>query len=219
MGAVTIRNAGGAAALGLLMLLAASAPAHAGLAYQYRAPDGSVVYTDEQLDAPFVLVKRVKLTWGEKKAKIPRQQRDAGSAGRNRGRFEALIRETAQRHKLRPELLHAVITVESAYDPNAVSHAGAVGLMQLMPATAKRFGVDDRRDPVQNLDGGARYLRYLLSYFDNDLTLAVAAYNAGENAVEKYGRSVPPYRETQGYVVKVLRSLRKQFARPAAAQS
>ena len=84
--------------------------------------------------------------------------------------------------------------------------------MQLMPATAERFGVVDRTDPTQNLDGGARYLRFLLDYFSNDLTLALAGYNAGENAVEKYNRRVPPYEETRGYVAKVLTFFRRNLA-------
>ena len=94
---------------------------------------------------------------------------------------------------------------ESAYQPDAVSHKGAVGLMQLMPGTAERYGVSDRHDPVQNLSGGTRYLRDLLEMFDNDLQLALAAYNAGENAVIRYGNKIPPYNETQGYVRKVIR--------------
>ena len=98
----------------------------------------------------------------------------------------------------------AVITIESAYDPNAISRAGAVGLMQLMPATAKRYGVINRHNPVANLSGGTRYLKDLLIRFDSNLELALAGYNAGENAVEKYGNKVPPYDETQQYVRKVM---------------
>ena len=93
---------------------------------------------------------------------------------------------------------------ESAYRADAVSSKGAVGLMQLMPATAERYGVRNRRDPAQNLSGGSQYLRDLLVMFDNDLQLALAAYNAGENAVIRYGHKIPPYAETQGYVRKVI---------------
>jgi soluble lytic murein transglycosylase-like protein len=106
-------------------------------------------------------------------------------------------------------LLHAVIRVESAYNPSAVSSAGAVGLMQLMPGTAQRYGVVDRTDPVQNIEGGARYLRDLMAMFGSDLTLAIAAYNAGENAVIKYNNSIPPYPETQNYVRQVLSLYRR----------
>jgi len=99
----------------------------------------------------------------------------------------------------------AGITAESAYDPNAVSKAGAVGLMQLMPGTAQRYGVRNRKDPVANVAGGTRYLRDLLKMFDNNLPLALAAYNAGENAVIKHGHKIPPYEETKTYVHRVLK--------------
>jgi soluble lytic murein transglycosylase-like protein len=102
-------------------------------------------------------------------------------------------------------LVHAVITAESGYNPAALSRTGAQGLMQLMPDTAKRYAVKDAFDPEQNIRGGTRYLRDLLDMFDNNLKLAVAAYNAGENAVLRHGRKIPPYRETQAYVPKVLR--------------
>ncbi len=92
-----------------------------------------------------------------------------------------------------------------AYDHNAVSRAGAVGLMQLMPATARRYGVADRRDPSANIIGGTRYLRDLLEDFDRNLQLALAGYNAGENAVKKYGYQIPPFPETRDYVRKVLK--------------
>jgi soluble lytic murein transglycosylase-like protein len=97
-----------------------------------------------------------------------------------------------------------VITAESGYNAAAVSRAGAQGLMQLMPQTAKRYEVADSFDPEQNIRGGARYLRDLLDLFGNDLELAIAAYNAGENAVLRHGRKVPPYRETLAYVPKVI---------------
>src|SRR5687767_7579500 len=121
-----------------------------------------------------------------------------------RNRFASLIAETAREHKLSPALLHAVITVESGYDPAARSRKGAVGLMQLMPGTAKRYAVTDIWDPRQNLSGGARYLSDLLAMFSNDLSLALAAYNAGEGAVLQYGKRIPPYAETRQYVPRVL---------------
>jgi hypothetical protein len=185
--------------------------ANAGAAFQYEAPDGSVVFTDKPLKPPFMLVKRLNLTWGERKVKIPVPKIDRVSAPKNRDKFEAQVIDVALKYRLLPELLHAVIEAESAYDPDAVSRAGAVGLMQLMPATAERFGVSDRTNPEQNLDGGAKYLRYLLDYFHNDLTLAIAGYNAGENAVVKYDHKVPPYDETRGYVRKVLQFLRRNL--------
>jgi soluble lytic murein transglycosylase-like protein len=131
----------------------------------------------------------------------------SGSMAVRRARYSHLIEQAAQRHGLMPALLHAVIRTESAYKPNALSHAGACGLMQLMPGTAARFNVGDIWDPAENIRGGATYLRLLLDMFDNDLRLALAAYNAGENAVKKYGNEIPPYRETQDYVRKVLRFL------------
>ncbi len=121
----------------------------------------------------------------------------------NRQRFAADVNRIAAQHRLEPALMHAVISAESSYNPWAVSPKGAMGLMQLMPGTAERFGVANPYDPIANMNGGARYLRWLLDRF-NDPRLAVAAYNAGEGAVQKYGNQIPPYRETQTYVVRVL---------------
>ena len=122
----------------------------------------------------------------------------------NRKRYSPYVAAVAREHRLDPALVHAVISAESAYNPQAVSRAGAMGLMQLMPATAKRFGVNNPFDPVANMRGGARYLRILLDQFKN-VNLAVAAYNAGEGAVSRYGNRIPPYEETQTYVSRVLR--------------
>jgi len=119
--------------------------------------------------------------------------------------YKALVQDVATNVNLEPALIHAVIQTESAYNPRAVSPKGAVGLMQLMPATARRFGVTDRTDATSNVYGGARYLRYLLDMFDNNKKLALASYNAGENAVKRYGNKIPPYRETKYYVKKVMR--------------
>lgn len=106
-------------------------------------------------------------------------------------------------------MIHAVILTESAYNVDALSSSGAVGLMQLMPATAERYGVKDRNNAEQNIDGGAHYLRDLLKMFDSNLYLVLASYNAGENAVKKYNNSIPPYPETQRYVKKVLKVYKK----------
>ena len=128
-----------------------------------------------------------------------------GKAARGTGeQFRDLINRTALRHGLHPELVHAVIGVESNFNPNALSKKGAQGLMQLMPATAKRFGVSNPFNPADNIDGGTRYLRYLLDLFGGDKRLALAAYNAGENKVLAV-KGVPPYRETRNYIAKVLR--------------
>ncbi len=121
-----------------------------------------------------------------------------------RAQFAPLIAKVARENKLEPSLLHAIITVESGYDAQAKSPAGAIGLMQLMPDTAARFGVKDIWDPLENLQGGARYLRYLLSLFKNDMDLVLAAYNAGEGAVMQAGNKIPNYAETRAYVPSVL---------------
>jgi hypothetical protein len=118
------------------------------------------------------------------------------------GQFDTHVEEACRLHQVSPDLVKAVIAAESEFDQWAVSSKGARGLMQLMPATARRFGVSDSFDARQNILAGAQYLRVLLDQFAGDLSLAVAAYNAGENAVLRYG-GIPPYRETRGYVAKV----------------
>lgn len=121
----------------------------------------------------------------------------------NQKRFAPHIARIAQRHQLDPALIHAVISAESGYDPQAVSPKGAMGLMQLMPATAQRYGLSDPFDPIANIDAGVRYLRALIRRFKN-ISLALAAYNAGADVVVRYRNSVPPYLETRKYVVRVL---------------
>jgi len=121
-----------------------------------------------------------------------------------RQRYASIIAAAARKHNLDPNLVHAVISAESAYNPRAKSSAGAMGLMQLMPATAKRFGVSNAYDPVANIQGGTRYLRWLLNYFNGNVNLALAGYNAGEGAVVKYNYQIPPYKETKTYVSRVL---------------
>lgn len=120
------------------------------------------------------------------------------------GSYDGVIQKMAARYRVEPALIKAVIKAESNFDPSAVSRKGAIGLMQLMPGTAADMKVSDPYNPHQNIEGGTRYLRYLTGLFDNDLKLVVAAYNAGENAVIKYGRSIPPYKETREYVKRVI---------------
>lgn len=169
--------------------------------FKYTSPDGRVYYTDEPKKGfDYRLIIRTR----------PRTySRDLKFMSGNKLKFIELVAKAAAKHQMDPKLLHAVIQAESAYNPNAVSSAGAVGLMQLMPNTARRYGVTDRRDAEQNVDGGTRYLKDLLSMFNSNLTLAVAGYNAGEGAVMKYNNSVPPYPETRNYVQHVLSLYRK----------
>ena len=127
--------------------------------------------------------------------------------------WHPLIERAAARHNVAAALVRAVIQAESNFNPRAVSPKGAQGLMQLMPATAQRYGVTDAFDPEQNVHAGVRYLAELIALFRNDLTLALAAYNAGENAVMQYGNKVPPYRETEAYVPRVLEFYRRFQAR------
>lgn len=117
--------------------------------------------------------------------------------------YDQLITEHARKNGVRPELVRAVIQVESAFNPVAVSPKGAMGLMQLMPGTAQRLNVGNPFDPGQNIKGGVEYLRSLLDRYDQNEELALAAYNAGPGAVDKHGEQVPPYRETKSYVSKV----------------
>lgn len=123
--------------------------------------------------------------------------------------YRHVIQASAKRNRVNPNLIKAVITAETCFRPNAVSPKGAGGLMQLMPATAKRFGARSRFNPTQNIEAGTRYLRYLLDRYNNNMSLAVAAYNAGEGNVDKYGKRVPPFRETQKYTKQVMNAFGK----------
>jgi soluble lytic murein transglycosylase-like protein len=130
--------------------------------------------------------------------------------------FGGIVERIANEQAIPSELIHSVIQVESNYNPGAVSPKGAQGLMQLMPDTARRFGVPNSFDPVENIQGGAKYLKYLLELYKGDYPQALAAYNAGEKAVAKYG-GIPPYAETRNYVEQVQRRI--QAARPAAGKN
>ncbi len=165
--------------------------------YVYKDKDGQIHLTDKPKHDGFRLV--TGRDWKHR----PMSRIDTASFPENRKRYMPLIGKAARRYRVNEALLNAVVTAESAYDPSALSKAGAVGLMQLMPATAKRYGTYDRYNPESNVYAGTKYLRDLLKQF-GDTKLALAAYNAGENAVIKYGNKIPPYKETQNYVRKVL---------------
>ncbi len=123
--------------------------------------------------------------------------------------FQKLIRDAAARYNLDPNLIHSVISIESNFNPKAVSRKNARGLMQLMPRTAELMGVKDSFDPGQNIDGGSHYLSEMLKKYGNDVTLALAAYNAGPDSVDRYGRRVPPYLETMKYVQRIAKTYAK----------
>lgn len=186
----------------LLMTCTAFAPTP-GVAdvFKYRNASGEILLTDRPMRG-LKLLKRYRMETG---TVAPQPSVDALAAMRERQRaLGPLIESAAIASQLQPELVHAVVRAESSYISDAVSSKGAVGLMQLMPATAERYGVGDRADAAENLRGGTQYLRDLLKLFDNDLQLALAAYNAGENAVIRYGHAIPPYDETRDYVRKVI---------------
>lgn len=172
--------------------------------YKYRDARGHIHLTDKPMRG-MTLLQRYQISTGRR---IDGARSKSGGTlakmNKRRDDLAPLIDRAAVATRLRPALIHAVVRAESAYRSDAVSSKGAMGLMQLMPATAQRYGVSDRSDPAQNLRGGSEYLRDLLVMFENDLQLALAAYNAGENAVIRYGRRIPPYAETQNYVRKVI---------------
>ena len=143
----------------------------------------------------------------------------APAAKRPGAEFDDVIAEHAALQGVRAELVRAVIQAESGFNPMALSSRGAMGLMQLMPATAADLGVLNPFNPIDNIRGGTKYLRQLLDRYDNNETLAIAAYNAGPGSVDKYGLRVPPFRETQDYVKRILQSLQAKTATRAAAAS
>ena len=120
----------------------------------------------------------------------------------NPGQYNHIVERVAQKYNLPAKLIHSIIKAESNYNPYAVSVKGAAGLMQLMPETARQYGVKDRFDPVENIEGGTKYLKDLIKIYDKNLELILAAYNAGQEAIKKY-KGIPPYPETINYIEKV----------------
>ncbi|OGT35719.1 MAG: hypothetical protein A2W28_02225 [Gammaproteobacteria bacterium RBG_16_51_14] len=185
------------------MIAACPSISHADI-YKYVDKHGRVLLTDKPDHSGYQRLVKTWKGWVEQKSSGSNQ-----NFAKNREKYAKAIEHVATRYQLPHALLHAVITAESSYNANAVSRAGAVGLMQLMPETARRYGVKDRRNPLDNINGGTRYLRDLLRMFNNNLPLALAAYNAGENAVKEYGNKIPPYSETRTYVNRVIQYYKK----------
>jgi len=177
-------------------LLMAVWPAHADAQiYAWRDANGTLVLSDRAIDQPTAIYE----VEGAPRY-VSTTPVEATSA---RERYEPFVVEYSNQHSLRPELVRAVIQVESGYNPRALSPKGAMGLMQLMPDTARMLGVQRPYDPEQNIRGGTRYLRLLLDRYEGSEELALAAYNAGSGAVDRHGKRIPPYRETRDYVRKV----------------
>jgi soluble lytic murein transglycosylase-like protein len=182
-------------ALSLLVLLTVSFTAVSDCRadiYKYVDPEGVIHLTNvpTEQNIPYVLVMREKRVIIQLKGEITR--------------YDDLITKAAERYRIDSALVKAVIKAESNFNHRAVSPVGARGLMQLMPATAASLQVQDSFHPENNIDGGVRYLRYLMNLFSGNLPLVLAAYNAGENAVLRHNNRIPPYQETQTYVKRVL---------------
>jgi len=191
----------------LAILVVALAPRAADAQiYVSRDATGALLLSDQKIDAPIAV-------YAVEGAPAIRTTRPRPA---NASRFDSIVQEHASRQALRPELVRAVIQVESGYNPRATSPKGAMGLMQLMPGTARDLGVRDPYDPEENIRGGTKYLRQLLDKYRGNEDLALAAYNAGPGAVDKHGEKVPPYRETKDYVRKVGSAAGKSAVRGAA---
>ena len=177
------------------LLLGLSAPAQAQI-YSWRDANGNLVLSNKRPGAAAPLT-----SYAVPKAEGVRATRSVVSS-RARA-YDDLISEHSRNHGVRADLVRAVMQVESGFNPYAKSPKGAMGLMQLMPATAKQYGVKNAFNPAENVRAGVAYLRELLDRYDNKEELALAAYNAGPGAVDKHGQTVPPYRETQSYVAQI----------------
>jgi soluble lytic murein transglycosylase-like protein len=180
----------------LLVLLGLSAPANAQI-YSWLDANGKLVVSNRRQESVAGPVR----TYAVPQAQTVLATREV-AVGRGRA-YDDLIEEHCRTNSVRPDLVRAVMQVESGFNPRARSPKGAMGLMQLMPATARQYGVQDPYNPAENVRGGVAYLRELLDRYQNKEELALAAYNAGPAAVDRYGQSVPPYRETRNYVAQI----------------
>lgn len=174
-------------------------PARADI-YAFTDADGVPHFSNVPIDSRYTLLIETPADPASPAAPAGDQRLLARS-----GEYDSIIEHAAQKHAVEPSLLRAVIAVESGFDSRAVSPKGAMGLMQLMPQTAKRYGAANAFDPAQNVNAGAKYLGDLIKRYGRDLELVLAAYNAGEDAVERSGRRIPAFKETALYVPKVLR--------------
>ena len=195
------------AVLSLLALVLSAGPAAADI-FSFRDERGVVHFTNmPNGDKRFKLIRKEETSGSKTGAATIGAARVAQlfmPAQADILKFSSYIENASKTHGVDSALVHAVITAESGYNPVATSKAGARGLMQLMPGTAARYGVQNITDPQENINGGVKYLRDLITMFNGNLELAVAAYNAGENAVIRHGNRIPPYAETVHYVPKVL---------------
>ena len=208
---LTIRSGGLCFILASAALLFAAVPARAQI-YSWRDANGNLVLSNKQPATGAAVVK----SYAVPKADTVRATRYAGV---ERGQqYDDLIFEHARLNNVRADLVRAVVQVESAFNPRAISRVGAMGLMQLMPGTAREFGVLNAFDPVENIRAGVQYLRQLLDRYSNNEELALAAYNAGPKAVDKHNQTVPPYRETRNYV-KQISKITETTTRPIEVRS
>ncbi len=197
-------------ALSTLSLSTLSLSAHAGNMYIYKDQGGQVLLTNVSPSGNFEKFnKKVKTTYykdsnnyNNSSASTDYGTSTASSSG-SRNSYDTYIRASAARHGVDPGLMKAMMHTESAFNPNARSPVGAQGLMQLMPATARRFNVSNPWSPADNIEGSAKYIAWLMRRFNNNVEFAIAGYNAGEGNVDKYG-GIPPFKETRNYVKKVM---------------
>lgn len=188
---------------------------HAGNLYVYRDQAGAALLTNKKVSDGSYQQEKVTYypntnvhsysNWGNSEAAV------APSYSRSKDAYDHIIRSAAQMHGVSEGLVKAIMHTESGFNPNARSPVGAQGLMQLMPATARRFNVSNAYDPTQNIYGGTKYLSWLIKRFNGNIQLALAGYNAGEGNVDKYG-GIPPFRETQDYVRRVMSRYNNLYA-------